>query len=167
MKKRYLYTLLCLLPGVLFALIASMFVTGATAGFFWIFIFGDNSWPQLAEKGLVVIMAATFIVVWVVFLVFGFLTGKRLEADPVLDKKHILASVVLTFLPLLIIVLHQLSVGNIGPPHDSVLCGDYCLEQGYSSSERPPQDSGDDRCICLDKGVEVLSVPMETLRSAR
>ena len=167
MKKRYLYTLLCFLPGVLFALIASMFVTAATAGFFWIFLFGDNSWPQLADQGLVVIMVAVFIIVWLAILAFGYLTGKRLEADPQLNKKHILASVILTFLPMLVIVLHQMSVGNIGTPHDSVLCGDYCLEQGYSSSERPPPDTGDDRCICLDKGVEVLSVPMETLRSAR
>ena len=168
MKKRYLYTLLCLLPGALFALIATALVTGAMAGFFWLFIFGDNSWPGHAEKSLAFIVVATFLAIWLAILSFGFLTGKRLEAEPGFNKKHLLASAALTLLPLLIIVVHQLSVGNLGAPHDSTLCSDYCLEQGYSASGMPPKNTGEDRCFCLnEKGVEVLTIPMDVLRTAR
>jgi len=168
MKKRHLYTLLSFLPGLLFALLASMFVTGAAAGFFWVLLFGDDSWPASAEEGLVLVMIVIFMIVWLTIMLFGYLTGKRLEAEAGLNKRHVLASVALTFLPLLIIVLQQLSVGNLGTPHDSVLCGDYCLEQGYSASGMPPKDSGKDTCFCFNEdGIEVLTVPMHDLRSTR
>jgi hypothetical protein len=168
MKKRYLYILLCLLPGALFALIAAALVTAATAGVLWIFLFGDHSWPAYAEKGLTVVMVATFLVTWLAILGFGFVTGRRLEAQLGVNRKHLWASAALTLLPLLIIVMHQLSVGNLGPPHDSTLCRGYCLEQGYSASGMPPQDSGEDRCFCLnEEGVEVLTVPMYVLRPSR
>lgn len=165
MKKRYLYTLLFFLPGALFSLIAATLVFGAAAGVLWVFIFGDNTWPEYAGNGLTVLYATTFLTGWLASLFLGYRTGQQLEADPQLNKKHILASIVLTFIPLLIVVLHQWGVGNIGRPHDSIICGDYCLAQGYPSSGMPPRDSGDYSCICYDNGKEVIKMPMEEIIS--
>ena len=164
MKKRYIYTLLFLAPGALLALIAAAAISGATAGFLWIFVLGDNTWPTLAERGLALLFPLTFLGLWFAAVVTGFMAGKRLEADPALNKKHILVSIALTVAPLLFIVLHQLRVGNIGPKPDSLVCGDFCAEKGYSTSGMPPRDSGDRSCICYDgNGNELIKVPLEDL----
>lgn len=166
MKKRHLYTLLFFLPGALFSLIAATLVFGVAAGGFWVFIFGDNRWPESAGKILTAIYAIVFIGGWLASLVFGYRTGKKLEAVPELNKKHILASILLTFVPLLLIGLHQWSVGNIGKKHDSIICGDYCLDQGYSSSGMPAKDTGDYSCLCYDdSGNEVIKMSMAVILS--
>lgn len=168
MKKRYLYSLLFLVPGAILALIAAVLVTGAAAGFFWLFIFGDNTWPTAANSGLSLLLAITFAGVWIASIIAGFVTGKNLENDPVVNKQHIVASVAVTILLLGAVALHQLSVGNIGKKHDSVICGDYCSDAGYSSSGRPAKDSGDDSCICFDgSGKEAIKTPMAGLRTSK
>ena len=106
----------------------------------------------------------TFLALWIGSIVVGFITGKRLEADPELNQKHILASVGLTIAPILFIVLHQLSVGNIGPKSDGLLCRDFCSQKGYSMSEMPPKNTGDRSCICRDdSGQEALKVPIDSI----
>jgi len=166
MKKRYLYTLLFLFPGVLISLLAAMLATGAAAGFFWIFVFGDDSWPAAAGNGIVAIFTVFLVGGWLVSLWLGYRTGKRLEVEPGLNRKHLLVSFVMTLLPLLMIVLHQLGMGNLGKKHDSVICSEYCLDQGYSASGMPPKNSGDDSCICYDSsGNEAVKTQMETLFS--
>ena len=166
MKKRYFYCLLFLAPGALLSLIAATAITGTTAGFLWIFVFGDNTWPTIAERGLALLFPLTFLGLWIAFVGAGFMTGKRLEVDPGLDKKHIFASITLTIAPLLLILLHQYRVGNIGPKPDSALCGDFCADKGYSTSGMPPRDSGDRSCICYDgNGSEIIKLPLESLLS--
>lgn len=166
MKKRYFYALLFLVPGALVALIVATAIAGATAGFLWLFVFGDNSWPTIAERGFTLLFPLTFFGLWIVFVIAGLVVGKSLEADPVLNKKHVLVSIALTIVPLVFILLHQLRVGNIGPKPDSLLCGDFCTEKGYSTSGMPPRDSGERSCICYDgNGNELIKVPMEKLLS--
>ena len=64
----------------------------------------------------------------------------------------------------LLIVMQQLSVGNIGPKSDSVLCSDFCVQKGYAGSGMPPINSGDRSCSCFDSsGREVLKVPMDSI----
>ncbi len=167
MKKRYLYSLLFLVPGAILSLIAAVLVTGAAAGFFWLFILGDSTWPTAANKGLALLPGLTFTGVWIASIIAGFVTGKKLEKDPALNKQHIVASLAVTIILLGAAAWHQLSVGNIGKKHDSVICGDYCSDAGYSSSGMPARDSGDDSCICYDgSGHEVIRTPMAGLRSA-
>jgi len=166
MKKRYTYSLLFLAPGLLISLIISTLAVGATTGFFWIFVLGDNSWPTIVEQGLSLLFPLMFLGLWIAFVVAGFRIGKKLEVDPILNKKHILVSIALTFIPFLLIVLHQLSVGNVGPKSDSLLCGDFCAEKGYLTSGMPSRDSGDRSCICYDDyGNEIIKVPMKNLLS--
>jgi hypothetical protein len=109
-------------------------------------------------------MVITFLVLWIVSIRVGFVAGKKLETELGLNKKHLITSVGLTIAPILFIVLHQLSVGNIGPKTDSQLCTDFCRQKGYSTSGMPPKNSGDRSCLCYDdSGHEILNVPIESI----
>ena len=163
MKKRYLYSLLFGIPGFFVSVIISFVVFGAVAGIFWIFIFGDNPWPSSTEIILPILFALTFLIVWITSITIGFVTGKKLEKDLILNKKHILVSGGLTVVFILFIVLHRLSVGNIGPKSDDIRCADFCSQKGYSGSGMPPKDSGERTCSCYDSGREVIKIPLDSI----
>ena len=164
MRKRYLYTLLFGIPGFFVAGIASLVLFGALFGVLWIFVFGDNPWPPSTETILPILLALTFLILWISSLAIGYSIGKRLEKNPVLNKSHVLVSAGLTVLFIVFIVLQQFSVGNLGPKSDGVLCSEYCTQQGYSGSGMPPLNSGDRTCSCYDNsGKEVLKVPLESI----
>ena len=150
MKKRYIYSVLFGVPGLVIALVFAFLVFGAGAGVLWIFVYGDNPWPASAEKILPALFVGAFLTAWLVFIVAGFIFGKRLESKPGLSGRHILASVLATLVPVVLMVLHQYSVGNIGTKHVSVICSDFCRNKGYSASVMPPRDSNDRTCTCLD-----------------
>ena len=163
MKKRILYSLLFAVPGFFFSLIIAFALTGFAAGFFWIFVFGDNPWPESIGTILPILMILFFLVPWILSIWVGFTTGKRLEAEPELNKKHIWVSICLTFATILLITLHQSNVGNIGPKTDGQLCGEFCQQKGYSGSAMVPTESNDKSCACFDdSGREVLNLPIET-----
>jgi hypothetical protein len=110
------------------------------------------------------LLGVAFLTIWFGTLIAGYVVGKRLESKQAMTKMHILISGGLTLLLIFFILLQQWSVGNLGPKSDSVLCSDFCTEQGYSASGTPPQDSGDRSCICYDKsGNEALNVPWTRL----
>ena len=89
---------------------------------------------------------------------------KNLEENSDFNKKHIMFSVGLTIAPIFLIVLHQLSVGNIGPKSDNMLCSDFCSQNGYSASGMPPKNSGERSCICFDdSGNEIMRVPIDSI----
>jgi len=161
MKKRLLYSLLFGIPGFFVAGLISFVVFGVTAGFFWLYVFGDDTWPSSTEGILLGLFVLTFLTVWVALIILGFSVGKRLEKDPSMNTWHVLLSSGLTILFIFMIVLQQFSVGNLGPKSDGALCSDYCLSQGYSGSGMPPRDSGDRTCICYDDfGNEAQKVPL-------
>ncbi len=63
------------LIGLVGGIVAAIFAVGATAGFLWLFVFGDNPWPSwrgwiLGAVGLVVLIAG---------IVLGVLFGARLR----------------------------------------------------------------------------------------
>jgi hypothetical protein len=165
MKKRYVYSLLFGLPGFFIASIVTIVFFGALMGVLWLFIFGDNPWPDSTEKILPILLALTFLLVWVASITIGYQVGRRLENDPLLNRNHILISVAITAVFILFIVFQQWSVGNIGPKSDDTLCSDYCSTQGYSGSGMPPRNSGDRTCSCYDSsGKEVIKVPLEKIK---
>jgi hypothetical protein len=99
-----------------------------------------------------------------VSITVGYATGKKLENDPALDKRHILVSSGLTIMFILFIVIQQFSAGNIGPKSEGVLCSEFCSRRGYLASGMPPEDSGERSCSCFDAaGKEVLKVPLESI----
>jgi len=164
MKKRYLYSILFGVPGFFVSLIISVVVFGVVAGILWIYVFGDNPWPASIEKILPILFALTFLMAWIASITIGYVTGKKLEKDPALNKTHILVSGGLTIMFLLLIVLQQLSVGNLGPKSDDTLCSEFCSGKGYSGSGMPPRNSGDRSCSCYDNfGREVLKVPLDDI----
>ena len=168
MKKRYIYSLLFGAPGVFVSLIISFVVFGAAAGFVWLYVFGDNSWPASTETILPFVFILTFLVVWTAFIAVGFIIGKNLEEYGDLNKKHIVVAAGATIVPILLIILHQLGVGNgnIGPKPDNILCSEFCSEKGYPASGMPPKDSGEMSCSCFDSdGREVIKVPMDSIVS--
>jgi hypothetical protein len=162
MKKPILYSLLFAVPGFFVSLILAFALFGFTAGFFWIFVFGDNTWPESAGTILSLLMVLFFLVPWLLSIWLGFTIGKRFESQKELNKKHLLISAALTLASILIIVLHQLNIGTIGPKTESQICADLCLQKGFSGSVIAPEESGGISCVCLDdSGREVLNLPAE------
>lgn len=162
MKKRILYFLLFAVPGFFFSLITAFALTGFTAGFFWIFVFGDNTWPESIGTILPLLMILFFLVPWFLSFWIGYTTGKRLESEAGVNKKHVLASVSLTVASILFIALYQFNIGNIGSKADSQLCNDFCQQKGYPASATVPTESNDKSCVCFDaSGREVLNVPVD------
>jgi hypothetical protein len=168
MKKRYIYTVLFGVPGLLIAAMLSLIVAGTAAGVLWIFVFGDNPWPASVENILPVVIAIFFMIVWIAFLAAGFLVGKWLEHDPVFNKGHILVSIGVIVAFLLGFGFFQLRIGNIRPRSEGLLCSDYCSQKGYSASSESPQNAGNRTCSCLNQfGNEILTVPVESLNLAK
>lgn len=164
MKKRYLYLVLLSIPGFIVSGIISFVFCGILLGVLWIFVFGDNPWPISIEKIMPIVFALIFLPLWLACLASGFFIGKRLEKDPVLNKKHILLAIIVTILPILFIVFQQFSVGNLGPKTDGQRCSDYCRQNGYVASSIPPLNSGERTCSCLDpSGSEIIKVPLQSI----
>ena len=84
MKKRYLYSILFGIPGLILSVMISLVIFGVTAGVLWIYIFGDSPWPASTEILLPILFALTFLIAWIIIITIGFITGKKLESDPVL-----------------------------------------------------------------------------------
>ena len=164
MKKRYVYVLLFGIPGLFVAGILSIVLFGGFLGILWLYVFGDNPWPPLAETILSVVFVLLVLAFWAASLLLGYWVGKRLETDPRLNRNHVLISAGLTLLFLLLIVFQQFSVGNLGPKSDSLLCSDFCAAHGYSGSGMPPEISGARMCSCYDaSGNEALRIPLDHL----
>ena len=164
MKKRYIYSLLFGIPGLFIAGFISILIFAAFAGVLWIFIFGDNPWPPASQAIISILFVGTFVVLWIGFIILGYIIGKRLEKDPGFHRAHIAISAGLTLLFLLFMVLYQWRVGNIGPQSDSLICSDFCTQHGYSGSGMPPSTSGSRLCSCYDdSGNEALTIPLDHL----
>jgi hypothetical protein len=159
MKKRFEYALLFGIPGFFAAIVLSASFLGALAGFLWIYVFGDNPWPAWTSPLLVASFVLSFATLWGVSIALGYAAGKKNEQNPQASTKPIRISVAVTLFLILLIVLHQLRIGNIGPKSDSIRCADFCKEKGYSASGTPPRNSGDRSCSCFDgSGNEVLKI---------
>jgi hypothetical protein len=164
MKKRYLYSLLFGVPGLFVAGLISIFVFAAFTGILWLYVFGDNPWPASSETIISTLFVTVFGVLWVGLITLGYLVGKKLETDLLINRNHILISAGLTLMFILLILFQQWNVGNLGPKSDSLLCSQFCTSHGYSASGMPPQNSGDRTCSCYDSsGNEALAIPLDSI----
>lgn len=115
MKARHVYPLLFLLPGAMLAFLAAVVGGAVGAGVLWVFVFGDDTWPQAANTALMGLAAAIFVVVFSTLLWLGYAFGKRQEASGGVRRGHVVAAALVSIgLPVLVL-LHQWSVGNLGP----------------------------------------------------
>ena len=92
MKRRYLYSILFGIPGLIASAMLTILLFGAAFGFLWLFVFGDNPWPSWSEGLVTVALGLVFLVIWLAFISAGFIVGRRLEQKPGLNKAHILIS---------------------------------------------------------------------------
>jgi hypothetical protein len=151
-------------PGFLISLPLAFAVTGAVAGFLWLFVFGDKPWGSSTEILLPVLFILSFLLLWITSMTLGYSTGRMLESDQALNRNHILVSSGVTLALILVIVLHQLSIGNIGQQSDGASCSDFCSQKGYSGSGMPRRDSGGRSCSCYDNtGNEAVKVPLDRI----
>lgn len=164
MKNRYKYAILFGVPGLFLAAVAAFFFFGALAGLLWIFVLGDDPWPAWTDVFLPLVLFLAFLALWLITVAAGFAFGRKHENETEIDRRHLLIAAAATLLPILLILLHQLRVGNIGPASDSIRCSDFCRDRGFAGSGMPPQDSGDRSCLCYDpSGKEVLKMPLDKL----
>ncbi len=168
MRRRTLYVLMFSVPALLAAVMVSLALFGSAAGFLWLFVLGDEPWPQSASTLLASLFVLSFLALWVALLSLAYFAGRKQEALPALSVRHVTMSVGATVLLVLLALSHQWSVGNIGAPGNGALCSGYCREQGFDASSMPPRDSGLDTCSCLDaQGREATTLPMATVRARR
>lgn len=166
MKKRYLYTVLWGVPGLLIAGIGTTVLIGMLLGVLWLYIFGDNPRPSSIDFVVMILGICTFLGLWIGLMVQGYRIGKRLESEPGMNRKHILLSAGFTLCCMLYIFIQQFSVGNIGPKSKSLICSDFCVQSGYAGSGIPAANSGERTCSCYDdSGKEAIKVPLETIEA--
>lgn len=153
-------------PALIASGIVSIALFGIIAGALWLFVLGDNPWPEAVGTGLVSILALAFLASWAGLLALAYRAGQRQESYPALNRAHLALSAAATLLLLLLVVTHQFSVGNLGVPTDSALCSDACRAEGFASSGTPPKNSGELTCSCFDaQGNEALKFSVESLRA--
>ena len=164
MKKRYIYTLLFLVPGFIASTLVVSALFAGILEMLWLFVFGDSTWPAWTEQVTPVVMLVVFFCLWIGTTVAGYIVGKRLESEPGINASHVWMSLGATLLPIIIISLHQISIGNLGPKSNAELCGEYCSDLGFAMSSIPPQNSGEQTCRCLGQYGEMeMSVPINEL----
>lgn len=164
MRKRDIYSILFGVPGFSISLMISFIIFGMMTGVLWLYFFGDNPWPLNIEKVLFPLFALIFFFLWLAIITVGYIIGNNLEHDSSVSKIHIMASFLLTLSPLILIIIHQLILGNIGSQSDSVLCSRFCNQNGYSASGTSPENSGQEICLCFDEsGNEALQVSLHEI----
>lgn len=164
MKKRYIYSLLFMLPGLTIAFLITMTVFAIVFGTLWLYVFGDGTWPTWLDPLMSILILIVFSGLWMGAIVAGYLIGKQLEIEPGFNLRHLWISLGATMLPIILVLLHQLSIGNLGPKPAGQLCGEYCGDLGYVASSMSPQTSGNKTCSCLGQHGEVeITLPIDEL----
>ena len=159
-----MYVLLFGVPAFFASVTISALVFGAAAGALWLFFLGDGSWPSAVGPILMAMFVLVCLALWVAFISIAYTVGKKQEAHAVLSAKHVAVSAGATLLLVLLVVLHQWSVGNIGRPSDGALCSEFCRAKGFASSGMPPRNTGATTCSCFDvQGREAATIPIENL----
>jgi len=169
MKLRYLYALLFCIPAFLTALILTALLGGVIGGILWLYVFGDNAWPQGIDLFLIIPLIIVFTGIWIILLTLAFNVGKAQETSGNIPSKRAvsLALSATVFLSLMI-VFHQWRIGNIGPKTTSAACSDYCKDNGYNTSMMPPRyssESNDASCNCMEGGKIHITIPLSELRA--
>jgi hypothetical protein len=112
MKSRHGYALLCLPLAATFSGVMALALTAVAAGAMWIFVYGDDPWPNAAGNALVVLGVFAFASILVTVLRALYSFGQRQESRGGLNRKHVLVALAATVLLPLLIVLRLWSIGG-------------------------------------------------------
>jgi hypothetical protein len=155
-------------PAVLLSSILAAVVLAGAAGALWLFVFGDDPWPPVANVLLGVVFVVCFALVLTALLSVAYAVGKRQESRGTLNKSHVVLSVVATLALAAVIVLQLVGTTFVGRTSDSITCADFCRGEGLAGSGTSPERSGDRTCSCYDaQGREVRRMPVSQLPSGR
>jgi hypothetical protein len=110
MKRRYLYALMYSVPALVLSAVVMVVVTVAVAGILWIFVLGDNPWPSSINRYSPIFMFVVLATVWLMLLRLAYDWGRRQEAQPSLNMKHVYSAFGSTAILILAIVLQYRGV---------------------------------------------------------
>lgn len=113
MKTRYSYPLLFLLPSAMVAFLAAFAVVGAGAGVLWIFVYGDDPWPESSGPALMTLAVIVSLATLASLMLASYSYGKQREPDG-MARRHVAWVVGISFLLPSLVLLHQWQVGNLG-----------------------------------------------------
>jgi hypothetical protein len=113
-KARYSYPLLFLLPSAMIAVLAAFVVVGAGAGVLWIFVYGDDPWPESTNSVLMAIATITSVLTFATLVALSYFFGKNRETKGSLCRSHAVVALGVSVGFPLLVALHQWQVGNIG-----------------------------------------------------
>jgi hypothetical protein len=164
-NRRHVYVLLFAVPALLVSIIAAALMLAASAGALWLFVYGDDPWPNTANVLLGAIFLFVAAALWLALLFVAYTVGRQHEGEQSLNKGHVALSAGATVVLAVIIIVRLAGLNVAGAQNDSVACADLCRSQGFTASGLPPRDSGDRTCSCYDaQGQEVRRVALPLSR---
>ena len=164
-NRRHVYVLLFAVPALLVSIIAAALMLAASAGALWLFVYGDDPWPNTANVLLGAIFLLVAAALWLALLSVAYTVGRQQEGEPSLNKRHVALSLGATVVLAAIIIVRLVGLNVAGARSDSVVCADLCRSEGFTASGLPPRDSGDRTCSCYDgQGQEVRRVTLPLSR---
>src|SRR3954469_15653517 len=150
MRRRYLFVAMFGVPAILAALLGAGALTGTIAGMFWIFIFGDNTWPDYAGWVLGAVFGVTFLAISIGAARLAYLAGLKAEAGGTLNAGYVALSALATAVLVGIFMTWPWGLDKMGSPPDDVACASFCRSHEFVGSSMPPRDSGKRVCGCID-----------------
>ena len=91
---------------------AGIALGGAVAGVFWLFVYGDNQWPDYTGGVVVVTALIAAVLVFSGLSVVSYYYGKHRESKGGLSAQHAVLAVAVTILMTFLFVLRQCAVGG-------------------------------------------------------
>lgn len=152
MKNSYRYAILFGLLGLVVAFIAAMATVALFAGIFWLFIYGDNPWPNWSDYFLGSVALIVFLSVWLLAIYAGFQRGCKQNTRFSSFKTQLIYSITATGIMALSVALFLIR-GELRPKTLSEQCAKICLDKGYYGSSTSPNSSGKKTCSCFDETI--------------
>ena len=87
MKIRYLYVIASLLWALVIGPLACLATVGISAGIAWLYLFGDNQWPNATEWVISLLGIAVGFVIAIAVILIGYRRGIQREASPRMNQK--------------------------------------------------------------------------------
>ncbi|MGE5639025.1 MAG: hypothetical protein ACM30H_02945 [Clostridia bacterium] len=160
MRRRHAYLLLFGAPALLAALLVGAIVLVFALAIFWIFIFGDNTWPDYSYYLLAALFIGAAGTTFAVLLYHAYEAGKRQEETTSTNRAHIALAIASTLALLIVPALYVWHSSQADQTPEGA-CAFYCKNRGFAASGMPPRNSGDKTCTCYGpKGEAGATFPL-------
>ncbi len=160
MRRRHAYLFLFGVPALLASLLVGAIVLVFAMAVFWVFIFGDDTWPGYTNYLLGALFFGGAGTTFAVLLYHAYEAGRRQEEKPSPSGLHIAAAIVSTLALLIVPALYAWHTSQADQTPEGA-CAFYCTNRGFAGSGMPPRNSGDLTCTCYGpKGEVGASFPL-------